>query len=126
MLTAARPPEAAPRVTVPTLIYDGACGFCSRWVSRVQKWDRAGAVRYLPLQDPEAPVIAGVSRTALQQAAHFVRQDGAVFAGARAARELLRCLPGGWLPGLVFRIPGAMPIAERTYRYIARRWGPVS
>ena len=125
MLITERTTGAAERQTVPTLIYDGECDFCTRWVRRIRKWDRAGAVRYLALQDPEAPAVAGVSRARLRQAACFVGTDGVVFAGAAAARELFACMPGGWLPSSVFRIPGAMAIAQRTYRYIARRWGPV-
>jgi predicted DCC family thiol-disulfide oxidoreductase YuxK len=109
----------------PTLVYDDSCGFCKKWVRRVQRWDRAKAVAYVPLQDSEAPTIAGRPREALHLAAHLVRPDGAVYAGAAAARELFRYLPGGVVPRLLMRVPGVMPIAERVYRWIARRWGPV-
>jgi predicted DCC family thiol-disulfide oxidoreductase YuxK len=109
----------------PTLIFDGSCGFCRRWVTRLKRWDRADRIRLLPLQDPQAPALAGVPREQLELAAHLVCPDGAVFRGAAAARALCAYLPGGRLVGLVFRLPGAMPIAERAYQWIARRWGPV-
>jgi predicted DCC family thiol-disulfide oxidoreductase YuxK len=109
----------------PVLIYDASCGFCRRWVARLKRWDRRDRVRLLPLQDADAPALAGRPRDQLQRAAHLVRPDGAVFAGAHAARELCAYLPGGWLPKALFAVPGVMPVAERAYAWIARRWGPV-
>lgn len=109
----------------PTLIYDASCGFCRRWVSRLKRWDRDDRVRLLPLQDPGAPGLAHRPREELQQAAHLVRPDGAVFAGAAAARELCAYLPLGWIPRALFALPGALPLAEKVYRWIARTWGPV-
>lgn len=114
-----------PRDERPVLIYDDSCGFCRRWVRRLKRWDRRDAVQLLPLQDPRAPELAGRSREALQRAAHLVRPDGRVFAGAAAARELCAFLPLGWFPALVLRVPGVLPIAERMYNWIARKWGPV-
>lgn len=111
--------------TEPTLVYDDGCGFCRTWVGRVQRLDRRGAVHYLPLQADQAPRTTGRPREALQRAMHLVRPDGEVFAGAAAARELFRYLPGGRLVRALLALPGAMPIAERVYAWIARRWGPV-
>ncbi len=109
----------------PTLIYDASCGFCRRWVSRLKCWDRQDRIRLLPLQDPEAPALARRPRRELEQAAHLVRPDGAVFAGAAAARELCAYLPLGWFPRVFFALPGVMPVAQRVYDWIARTWGPV-
>ena len=107
------------------LIYDAGCAFCRRWVARLKRWDRRDRIRLLPLQDPDAPALAGRPRHELQRAAHLVRPDGAVFAGAQAGRELCAYLPGGWLPRACCAVPGVMPVAERVYAWIARRWGPV-
>lgn len=116
---AARPPES------PILIYDGQCGFCQRWVSRVRVCDRRSAVQYLPLQDPQATVISGRQRQALESAVHLVRPDGAVFAGAAAARELLGYLPGGGIPKAIMSLPAVRGMAARVYIWVARRFGPV-
>jgi predicted DCC family thiol-disulfide oxidoreductase YuxK len=115
----ASPPER------PTVVFDGACAFCRRWVARVQRLDRAGTIRFLPRQDPSAPVVSNRSPKDLSRAAHFVRGDGAVFAGAAAAREMWLHLPGANLVRLLTRVPGTMVFAEWLYGWIARRFGPV-
>ncbi len=109
----------------PVLIYDAQCPFCRRWVARLKRWDWRDRIRLLPLQDPAAPTLAGRPREVLQQAAHLVREDGAVFGGAWAAREVFAYLPAGWLLRTLARLPGAMALADRGYRWVARTWGPV-
>lgn len=125
MLTAGYVGRSEARPAKPTLVYDGSCGFCRQWVGRVQRWDRAGHIRYLAYQDHDAPKLTNRPREALAMAMHVVRPDGHVYAGAAAARELFRYLPGGALPRLLLGLPGAMPVAERLYAWIARKWGPV-
>ncbi len=80
----------------------------------------------MPLQDPKAADASGRSLTELRQAAHLVRSDGRVFSGASAARELFAYLPNGWVLRAIMSLPGIMPLADLTYRWIARRWGPVT
>ena len=125
MLTAGFVGTTERRPTEPVFLYDGSCGFCRRWVGRARRLDPKHRVRFLPLQDAEAAALSGRSYDALSKAAHLVRQDGAVFAGAAAIRELLRHLRGGKVPARLMRMPGVMPVAERCYAWIARRWGPV-
>ncbi len=109
----------------PVLIYDDACGFCRRWVRRLKRWDRRDRIALLPLQDDRAVPLAGRPRPALERAAHAVLPSGEVFAGAAAFRALCQYLPGGALPRAVLAVPGALPVAERLYTWVARRWGPV-
>ena len=110
---------------LPTLIYDGQCSFCGRWVRRVQAWDRAARLSYLPLQDPAAAVLSGRPNEALGMAVHFVTPSGHVFAGATAVREMLAHLPGGSIPRAILRVPGAMSLAAKVYARVARKYGPV-
>ncbi len=126
MLSAGRVGVSRQPPIQPTLIYDGSCGFCRKWVERARRWDRRKVVRILPLQDEDATELTGRPTVSLRQAIHLVRPDGVVFAGAAATREFCRYLPGGWVVRAAGAIPGVMPVAERVYRYVARRWGPVS
>jgi predicted DCC family thiol-disulfide oxidoreductase YuxK len=117
---------AAPRPPArPVLIYDGGCRFCRRWVERMRRLDRRAALDLIPLQAPEAVRVSGCSRDTLRRAVHLVRADGVVYAGASAVGEACRYLPGGRIVRAVLGVPGVMPVAERAYSWIARRWGPV-
>jgi predicted DCC family thiol-disulfide oxidoreductase YuxK len=109
----------------PVVIYDAGCGFCRRWAARLRQWDHAGRLTLLPLQDDRAPALAGRPRGELELALHAVLPSGEVLAGAVALRAICRYLPGGWLPRALLALPGALPVAERLYAYVARRWGPV-
>lgn len=109
----------------PVLIYDAACVFCRRWVDRVRRWDRRRRIDVLPLDDARAVTVSGQPVERLRLAAHVVSPSGGVFAGAAAARELTRYLPGGPFVRAITAMPGVMSVAERTYAWIARRWGPV-
>ncbi len=105
----------------PTLIYDGECGLCQRSVDLVRRWDREHRVRLVPFQDESRVSGFGIPLPALAAAMHLVRPDGRVFAGADAAPEILRLLPGGGALAWVFRVPGVLPVARRVYAWIARR-----
>jgi predicted DCC family thiol-disulfide oxidoreductase YuxK len=104
-----------------TLIYDGSCGMCRDAVDLVRRWDRRGAIDYVPFQDGAAVARFGITLPALAAAMHLVLPDGRVFAGADATPELARLLPGkAWLAPL-YRVPGVRPVARRVYAWIAAR-----
>ncbi len=105
----------------PTLIYDGECAFCLRWVDRFRRWTPEGAVRFLSLAEEEAPRLAGRTRDQLLEAMHLVTPAGDVFAGAAAVREVLVHVPWGRFPRMAFRLPGGMFVANRVYRWVAAR-----
>ncbi|TMA64884.1 MAG: DUF393 domain-containing protein [Deltaproteobacteria bacterium] len=109
-----------------TLIYDGSCGFCRRWVERVRRWDRGGRLEMVPYQAADLESrFPGVSQADCVERIHLVDERGAVYRGAAAGREVLWRLPGGALWTLPFRIPGGLRVAERVYVWIAHRWGPL-
>lgn len=106
----------------PVLLFDGDCGFCRTWVRRVRRWDRRGAVDYLPSSARESrPGLPSLEDAALSRAMHLVLPDGRVFTGARALPALLPLLPGGRLLAPLLRIPGVQPLADRAYAWIAAR-----
>lgn len=109
------------RATQPTLIYDGECGLCREAVAVLRRWDREQTLRFVPFQDGDAVARFGITLPALAAAMHLILPDGRAYAGADAAPELLRRLPGKrWLAGL-FRVPGVLPLARRVYAWIAAR-----
>ena len=106
----------------PVLLYDGNCGFCRRWVRRLQRWDRGAAIDYVAAADRGA--VAGLpplSDAALDRAMHLVTRDGQVCAGARALTPLLPILPGGRLLVPLMSLPGVQLLADRVYAWVAAR-----
>jgi predicted DCC family thiol-disulfide oxidoreductase YuxK len=106
----------------PVLLYDGNCGFCRRWVRRLQRWDRGEAIEYVAAADRGAVVgLPPLSDAALDRAMHLVTRDGQVYTGARALPPLLPILPGGRLLAPLMRMPGVQPLADRLYAWVAAR-----
>ena len=104
-----------------TLIYDGECGMCRDAVTLLRRWDRDTRFGYVPFQDEAAVAGFGIPLPALAAAMHLVLPDGRVFAGADAAPEILKLLPGKRWVSSVFAVPGVRPIARRVYAWIAAR-----
>lgn len=104
-----------------TLIYDGECSLCRTSVALVAKWDPDHRVTLIPFQEQGRVAAFRIPLPALAAAMHLVLPDGRVLAGADAAADLLRLLPGKrWLAG-VFAVPGVLPVARRLYGWIAGR-----
>jgi acetyl esterase len=105
----------------PTLIYDGECGFCRQSLDVVRRWDREHRLATIPFQDRARVADFGLPLPALAAAMHLVLPDGRVLAGADAAPEILRLLPGKRWMALLFRLPGVLPLARWIYARIAER-----
>jgi predicted DCC family thiol-disulfide oxidoreductase YuxK len=109
-------------LTRPVLIYDGNCAFCRAWVDRIRRWDRRNTIELMPAAERfRVRGLPPLSDAQLDAAMHFVLSDGRVLSGGRAIPELLRLLPGGRLPRLLFHLPGVQRLADVTYGWVARR-----
>ena len=100
------------------LLYDADCGFCRLAVDRVLAWDRAGVLRPMALQSPEADrLLPGLSEETRMASWHLVI-DGSIHSGGAVAPPLLRLLPGG---RPLAAIAAAFPrLTECAYRLVAR------
>lgn len=105
-------------MSAAVLLYDADCGFCRWAVDKVLAWDRAGALRPVALQSPEADrLLPGLSEPTRMASWHLVI-DGSVYSGGTVAPPLLRLLPGGRpLATIAAAFPG---LTERAYRLVAR------
>lgn len=72
---------------VPTMLYDGDCGFCER---AVQRWKKLTGVHivYLPYQEARTRFPA-VSEAACKEAVQLILLDGKVFSAAHAVYKAL-------------------------------------
>lgn len=104
-----------------TVLYDAHCRLCLASRSRLERWATADRLRFVPIQDPEAPALApGKSASDLQGEMHVV-EDGRVYGGADGWFHILRLAPLelAWLRA------APRSLATAAYRLIARnryRW----
>jgi len=104
-----------------TLVYDADCGLCiatASWLERVVPSSQLGL---LALQDVDnAPEIAAqVAGRPLRDRVHFVRADGVVLTGARAALAAGRLVPVLGLYAALLDRPLGHRILEPLYDEIA-------
>jgi predicted DCC family thiol-disulfide oxidoreductase YuxK len=103
------------------LFFDAECKFCTRiarWLSPIM--ERRG-MALAALQDPRVAELLGLPHDDLMKEMQFLLSDGRRFGGADAAVELAREI--WWAAPLVWvsKIPGAMEILRKGYRWIAAR-----
>lgn len=110
---------SATQNSMPVLIYDGMCSFCSRWAMR---WKRqfGDRVEIISSQDAESR-FPRIPPESYRQSVQLVLEGGQILDGAEAVVRVMAI--GGlrrW-PEWVYRhIPMAAPLAEAGYRVIAR------
>ena len=103
-------------------LYDGDCGFCTKWRDRMMRRDPRGAIEWLSVHDPTvATRFPGIDREDALRQMWVYAPDGSVHKGAEGWRVLFRVLDGlTWVAGL-YRIPGVPFVMDRVYRQIAAR-----
>lgn len=123
-LPLSRPPlphhnERPPRAVV---IYDGRCSFCIARSEQLARWDRDRRLTFLPIDDPERPVLfPRLETAALRRDMHVVAQSGDILRGAAAVRYLCKLLPRLWCLVPLLYIPRSLPIWQWLYHQIATR-----
>ncbi len=101
-----------------TLLYDADCGFCRWSLAKILRWDTRGAVRPLPLRDPQAEeLLSGMDEEHRMASWHLVTPDGRVYSGGDAVPQLAGLLPAGApVAGLARTFPST---TRRLYRWVA-------
>lgn len=123
------PPDRSHRWLV---LYDGDCGFCKWLLAGSLRFDRAGRLRPVALQRPEAEVLLADLEPADRMASmHLIAPDGTRTSAGEAIPSLLGLLTDGRLPAAVFarfpRLTGASYrwVADHRIgvsRFVPRRW----
>jgi predicted DCC family thiol-disulfide oxidoreductase YuxK len=100
------------------VLYDGDCGLCKWLLAGLLRFDRAGRLRPVALQRPEAAtLLADLDPAERMESMHLVSPDGARTSAGEALPALLRLLRGGRFPAAVFaRFPR---FTGWAYRWVA-------
>ncbi|HJP88386.1 MAG TPA: DCC1-like thiol-disulfide oxidoreductase family protein [Candidatus Limnocylindrales bacterium] len=104
-----------------TLLYDADCGLCIATATRLGQLVPVEKLGLVPLQEvaSEPLVAAAVEGRDLAEQLHFVRSDGVVLTGARAALAAGRLIPVmGWYATLLDQ-PIGHALLEPLYRQVA-------
>jgi len=108
---------SAPPESRPVMIYDGACGFCKRWIARWQNWTGT-AIDYQPYQRA-ATNFPEISIDAFRRAVHLVEPDGKITRGAAAVfRSLALSNYLRWPQRAYQSVPGFAAICDAIYATI--------
>lgn len=108
-------------MAAPTLIYDGDCGFCLRWVGRLKSLT-GERVEYAS-SEQAARRFKQIQPEAFSRAVQLVEADGTVHEGARAVFGALALAdwPGPLCLLLYLRLPGFASASEACYGLVAHR-----
>jgi predicted DCC family thiol-disulfide oxidoreductase YuxK len=105
----------------PTVLYDGECGFCNRWVRFILKNDARAVFRFAPLQSRVAGLMLERCGQALDERKSIVLiSDDHPYTKSRAVIEILTRLGFPWSLANALRL---FPVAIRdwAYDFVARR-----
>ncbi|MEU7486858.1 DUF393 domain-containing protein [Streptomyces sp. NPDC042319] len=104
--------------TLPVLVYDGDCGFCTSAVGLAERYVRPRC-EVTPWQ--RAPLASfGVAQQRAEYEALWVTPTNAVHGGAQAVAKLLLSAGSGWaVLGAVLTLPPMRWIAHGVYRLIS-------
>jgi predicted DCC family thiol-disulfide oxidoreductase YuxK len=104
---------------VPTLIFDGDCGFCSSVARHFEKRSFT-PLAIVPWQRAD---LGAFGLTKAQASARvYLARDGLLFAGAEAFAELMRIQGDAFhrFVAWVMRLPGVRRVAAWGYELVAR------
>src|SRR5258706_10112893 len=103
------------------MIFDGDCHFCRFWITRWQQWT-GSRVDYLPFQGPTiASRFPELPRDRFEASVQLIEPDGRVYGGAEAVFRSLAHSPCRRWPLWIYQnLPGAAPLTEWSYRFVAK------
>lgn len=103
-----------------TLVYDGDCSFCRRWVDRIARGDRSGTFEFVARQtegltERFPKLVEGDFSTGMR----LITPDGTVHVSADAAYQIVRRLRYVRRIAWLYHVPGIHWITRTTYAWIA-------
>jgi predicted DCC family thiol-disulfide oxidoreductase YuxK len=107
------------------VLYDADCGFCKWLLAGLLRWDRAGRLRPMALQHPEAAELLPDLTPAERMAEwHLISPAGERHSGGAAMAPLLELLPAG--RPLAAAFSRAPHLTDRGYRWVAEHRSQIS
>jgi predicted DCC family thiol-disulfide oxidoreductase YuxK len=117
--TVGQSPKVSMPPQKPVMIFDGECGFCRFWINR---WRRQSGKRieYIASQQPDVPKrFPEISQSAYDTSVQYVETTGAVYHGAEAVLRSRAEFGKKLLLWMYYQLPGARPMFEASYSFVA-------
>ncbi len=102
------------------VLFDGSCGFCSRWVPFWGRLLAAHGIGIAPLQAAWVRERLRIGDESLLDNLRVLESCGTVHVGADAYRFAFGRIPWAWPFDLVSRVPVGREIFDAAYRAFAR------
>lgn len=110
---------------IPTMLYDGDCGFCKQWIERWRKVTK-DTVRYVPYQEAVSDY-PQLTREDCERAVQLILPDGRAYSGVHAAFHAFAIASRyRWLLWFYEYVPAFDWVAEAIYQWIARHRASLS
>ena len=106
---------------VRTVVFDGDCGFCRRWIRRGKRLDWLKRIDWRPRLEPGLKEkFPGIDDAETKDRMVSIRPDGKKVGGFYSVRDIALQFPLTFIPALFLYIPGVSLIGEPIYRWIAK------
>jgi predicted DCC family thiol-disulfide oxidoreductase YuxK len=105
-----------PNFSQSTVYFDGSCPLCRAEIGLYRGQDKAGALCFVDVSEPESVTPEGVTRQRALARFHVRSSDGRVLSGAAAFVEIWARLPKWRWAARAAALPGASMALELGYR----------
>ena len=102
------------------LLYDGACGFCSRWIPFWSGYVRKHGYEIAPLQDRDLQARFALDEAHLLREMTLILANGRQIRGADVYRHFLRLSWACYPVYLLTQLPGVRQLFNWGYQTFAR------
>jgi len=109
-----------PAPTNGWVLFDGECGFCSRWVGFWSNTLRQHGFEPAPLQQPWVGAKLGMPVNTLLSDIRLLTSTGELVSGARVYLYVTRRIWWAWPFYAIFSLPGFNWLIEVGYHWFAR------
>lgn len=104
-----------------TVVYDGHCKICGRFVKVLRSWDTEGLLTIVPSQTPGVRAwFPWIPPRAFDEAIQLIGPGDKTWQAAEAIEMLLDILPRGRWLSWAFDVPGFHNVANCFYHWFAR------
>jgi predicted DCC family thiol-disulfide oxidoreductase YuxK len=103
-----------------TVLYDGQCGFCSRWVRDWSGVLKDGGFGIASLDDPWVATRINMPHSELLSDIRLLTSEGRLISGAHVYLYVARRIWWAWPFYAIFSLPGLNWIIHRAYRWFAQ------